>query len=86
VTLFGSETFILTLREEHKLRVFVNRVQRRISGPKRDEVMGGGCIDFQSMELNVNRIIKSIRIGMKVQVNIFMLVSFTACDYKYCNG
>jgi hypothetical protein len=31
----------LTLREEHKLRVFENRVLRRIFGPKRDEVTGG---------------------------------------------
>jgi hypothetical protein len=31
----------LTLREEHRLRVFENRVLRRIFGPKRDEVMGG---------------------------------------------
>jgi hypothetical protein len=30
----------LTLKEEHKLRVFQNRVLRRISGPKRDEVAG----------------------------------------------
>jgi hypothetical protein len=29
------------LREQHKLRVFENRVVRRIFGPKRDEVMGG---------------------------------------------
>jgi hypothetical protein len=28
------------LREEHRLRVFENRVLRRISGPKRDEVRG----------------------------------------------
>jgi hypothetical protein len=28
------------LREEHRLRVFENRVQKRIFGPKRDEVMG----------------------------------------------
>jgi hypothetical protein len=31
----------LTLREEHILRVFENRVLRRIFGPKRDEVTGG---------------------------------------------
>jgi hypothetical protein len=31
----------LTLREEHRLRVFQNRVLRRIFGPKRDEVTGG---------------------------------------------
>jgi hypothetical protein len=31
----------LTLREEHRLKVFENRVLRRIFGPKRDEVTGG---------------------------------------------
>jgi hypothetical protein len=37
--LYGCETWSLTLREEHILRVFENRVLRRIFGPKRDEVM-----------------------------------------------
>jgi hypothetical protein len=32
---------ISTLREEHRLRVFENRVLRRIFGPKREEVAGG---------------------------------------------
>jgi hypothetical protein len=41
VVLFGCETWSLILREEHKLRVFQNRVLRRIFGPKRDGVMGG---------------------------------------------
>jgi hypothetical protein len=41
VVLYGCETFSLTLREEHRLRVFKNRVLRRIYGPKRDEVTGG---------------------------------------------
>jgi hypothetical protein len=41
VVLYGSETLSLTLREEHKLRVFENRVLRRIFGPKRDGVMWG---------------------------------------------
>jgi hypothetical protein len=36
-TLLGSA---VTLREEHRLRVFENRVLRRIFGPKRDEVTG----------------------------------------------
>jgi hypothetical protein len=36
--LYGCETWSLTLREEHRLRVFENRVLRRIFGPKRDEV------------------------------------------------
>jgi hypothetical protein len=35
------KTWSLTLREEHRLRVFENRVLRRIFGPKRDEVAGG---------------------------------------------
>jgi hypothetical protein len=39
VVLFGYETWSLTLRDEHKLRMFENRVLRRIFGPKRDEVM-----------------------------------------------
>jgi hypothetical protein len=40
VLLYGCETWSLTLREEHRLRVFVSRVLRRIFGPKRDEVTG----------------------------------------------
>jgi hypothetical protein len=40
VVLYGCETWSLTLREEHRLRVFENRVVRRIFGPKRDEVTG----------------------------------------------
>jgi hypothetical protein len=39
VVLYGCETWSLTLREEHRLGVFENRVLRRIFGPKRDEVM-----------------------------------------------
>jgi hypothetical protein len=40
VILYWCEIWSLTLREEHRLRVFENRVLRRIFGPKRDEVMG----------------------------------------------
>jgi hypothetical protein len=40
VVLYGCETWSLTLREEHKLRVFKKRVLR-IVRPKRDEVTGG---------------------------------------------
>jgi hypothetical protein len=38
VVLYGCETWSLTLRKERKLRVFENKVLRRIFGPKRDEV------------------------------------------------
>jgi hypothetical protein len=41
VVLYGCETWSLTLREEHRLRVFENRMLRRIFGPKREEVTGG---------------------------------------------
>jgi hypothetical protein len=40
VALYGCETWSLTLREERRLRVFENRVLRRIFGPKRDGVTG----------------------------------------------
>jgi hypothetical protein len=40
VVLYGCDTWSLTLREEHRLRVFENTVLRRIFGPKRDEVTG----------------------------------------------
>jgi hypothetical protein len=39
--LYGFETWCLILREECGLRLFENRVRRRIFGPKRDEVTGG---------------------------------------------
>ena len=37
VVLYGCETWSLTLREESRLRVFENRIMRRIFGLKRDE-------------------------------------------------
>jgi hypothetical protein len=40
VVLYGCESWSLTLREEQRLRVFENRVLRRIFGPKRDEATG----------------------------------------------
>jgi hypothetical protein len=40
VVLYGCETWSLTLREEHRLRVFEKRMLRRIFGPQRDEVTG----------------------------------------------
>jgi hypothetical protein len=40
VVLYGCKTWSLTLREEHRLRVFENKVLKRIFGPKRDEMTG----------------------------------------------
>jgi hypothetical protein len=40
VVLYGCDTWSLTLNEEHRMRVFENRVLSRIFGPKKDEVTG----------------------------------------------
>jgi hypothetical protein len=37
---YGCETWSLTLREDHRLRVFESRVLRKVSGSKREEVTG----------------------------------------------
>jgi len=67
VFLYGCETWSLTLREERRLRVFENRVLRRIFGPKRDEVTGEWrklhnekCNDLYTSP-NIIRLIKSRR-------------------------
>jgi hypothetical protein len=59
------DTWLLTLREERRLRVFENRVLRRIFGPKRDEVIGEwrklhkeGLNDLYSTQ-NIIRIFKT---------------------------
>jgi hypothetical protein len=52
VVLYGCETWSLTLREEHRLRLSENRVLRRIFGPKRDEVMGE-CRKLYNGELHI---------------------------------
>ena len=65
VVLYGCETWSLTLREERRLRVFENRVLRRVFGPKRDEVTGEwrklhneDLSDLYSLS-NVVRVVKS---------------------------
>jgi hypothetical protein len=64
VVLYGCETWSLTLREEHRLRVFEKRVLRGIFGPKREE--DGSWIKLHNDELhslysslNIVRVIKS---------------------------
>jgi hypothetical protein len=59
VVLYECETWSLTVREEHKLRVFENRVPRRIFGPKRDGVMGGWTCIICTLLQSIIRIIKS---------------------------
>jgi hypothetical protein len=69
LVLFGFETWLLTLREECRLRVFENRVLRRIFGRTRDEVTGEWrrlhnkelCDLYSST--NIIRVIKSRNMG-----------------------
>jgi hypothetical protein len=68
VILYGCKTWSLTLREEHRLVVFENKVLTRILEPKRDEVTGGWR-KLHNEELhtlyspsNTIRIIKSRRV------------------------
>ena len=67
VVLYGCETWSLTLREEHRLRVFENRVLRRIFGPKRDGVteewrkLHNEELNDLYPSLNIVRVVKSRR-------------------------
>ena len=67
VVLYGCENWSLKLREERRLRVFENRVLRRVFGPKRDEVTGEWrklhneeLSDLYSLP-NIVRVVKSRR-------------------------
>ena len=65
--LYGCETWSLTLREERRLRVFGNRILRRVFGPNREEVTGErrklhkeDLRDLYSLP-NIVRVVKSRR-------------------------
>jgi hypothetical protein len=67
VVMYGCESWSLILREESRLRVFENRVLRRVFGPKRDEVTGEWrklynvvLSDLYSLP-NIVRVVKSRR-------------------------
>ena len=65
--MYGRETCSLTFREERRLRVFKNRVLRRIFGPKRDEITGEWRklhteeLNFLYSSSNIVQVIKSRR-------------------------
>jgi hypothetical protein len=67
VVVYGCETWSLTLREERKVRVFENRVLRRIFGPKRSEVtvewrrLHNDELDNLCYSPNIIRVVKSRR-------------------------
>ena len=68
--LYGCETWSLTLRKGRRLRVFENRVLRRMFGPKRDEVTGeqkslhNEILYALCTSQNNIRVIKSIRMRL----------------------
>jgi hypothetical protein len=51
-----------TLREEHRLTVYDNRVLRRIFGPKRADMTGWRKLHHEELPPNIIRMIKSRRI------------------------
>jgi hypothetical protein len=66
VVLYGCDTWSLTLRQEHRLRVFENRVLRRIFGPKREEDGSWRKLHIDELHSlysspNIVRVIKSRR-------------------------
>ena len=67
VVLYGCETWSLTSREESRLRVFENRILRRIFGPKRDENVERRWLHNEELHglyrsPNIVRVIKSRRL------------------------
>ena len=67
VVLYGCESWSLTLREERRLRVFENRVLRRVLGTKREEVIGewrklhNEELSYLYSSPNIVRVVKSRR-------------------------
>jgi hypothetical protein len=56
--LYGCETWSLTLKDEHRLRVFENRLLRRIFGPNRGKTVGGEkCIMMNFTACILHRIL-----------------------------
>jgi hypothetical protein len=74
VVLYGCETWSLTFREERRLRVFENKVLRRIFEPRRDEVTGDWWrlhneeINVLFFSPNIVRVIKSRRMRWALHV------------------
>jgi hypothetical protein len=92
VVLYGCETWTLTLREKHRLRVFENRVLRRIFGPKRDEMMGEWRkLDNEELRelyssASIIRIIKSRRMRSESFIrNITCWVLLNSMCYVMCS-
>jgi hypothetical protein len=65
----GCETWSLTLREGHRVRVFENRVQRKIFGPQRDEVMGRGVKKTTQREASLSVFFAKYYLGDQIKKN-----------------
>ena len=61
---YGCETWSLTLREERRLRVFENKVLRKIFGPKKDEITGE-CRKLHNAELHASYYLPNIIRSLK---------------------
>jgi hypothetical protein len=84
--LYGCETWSVTLREEHRLRVFENRVLRRIFGPKRDEVTAE-CRKLHNRELH--NLYSSPDIIRQIKSRRMRWAGHVACmaeERKLCKG
>jgi len=89
IVLYGFESWSLTLREERRLRVFENRVLRRIFGPKRDEGIGewrklhNEELNDQFSSLIIIQVIKSRRVTWAEHV---ARVGDRRCEYRVLVG
>jgi hypothetical protein len=68
--LYGCETWFLTLREEHRLRVFENRILRRIFESKTVEVTWSWKNLCEELSPNIIRVIKSREMGESCSMHV----------------
>jgi hypothetical protein len=76
VVLYGCETWSLTLREKHRLRVFENKVLRRNFSPKRDDMTGVGenCINEGLPDLCTSKLSgRGYRLGANYSPHVFKM-------------
>ena len=79
--LYGSKTWSLTWREECRLKIFENRILRKISGPKRDRVTGewrrlhNDKLNDLYLSPNINQVIISRRMRWAGHVALCMHLS-----------
>jgi hypothetical protein len=70
VVLYGCETWSLTLREEHRLRVFENRELRKIFRPKRmKKDRGENCIMMNFTACILHRILLKVKVKLSMCFN-----------------